>query len=966
MSELQSVPRIDYNGPPSAALDKKSATVLGNFRLLIHSDHDCAKHLQLERSGYHKRLITELRIPSTIIPPLPAITRLFSYLESSNNLNRLTKSDWNTYIFWLSHHNDHQSLSLLHVAAVANQGLGSKLNTKSYNILVNARLKVSQSGQIAKDGTGGYSSDLTSSIPISCSLPTIPQHQSLLGIFWSTIESMEKSNVPLDLNLYGSWLRTAVRERNWHEGIEAWRRLNEKAAQLAPPSIALTAYAVQCYMRTGNMSEVVRLLRLIMEKSASGQHSHNARFLQGELASNTPNNRAEVELEANDMWLESQNRQEQTLQELEALKQRSTATLESDWRNMDMLDKSYIQEWEAAVNPSLIEAICHDEEDKHAAALACDLTLDLFKQGQVLDKSQFRLLIRYIGACNGSEGAETFMKRLIELTRSISEEDSNSPANGASIKDSRKMKRSIESNSRILAEVGLQEIVKQATAEQVFDRARNIFDGMAVKKIPLEPETSEKLIVGLTKNHDYRSALAVLEKSLQDKTIPPVKTANILLQGLLRGDMLDESLAVFRELTETHEMKPDKQMYRNLMGLTSAYGQLEMTRRILSTLEALGVKREGEIYRYLMLCYVRAENLEGAIKVFETMNRVDVVYEIGHINVLLEGAVRHSTSTTIVGILEIMHSQKIHPSPETWNILLAGSLRAKDRILAQELFQELAHAVVEGVDDNADGHLRAARHPETFQLLITEYAERFGVKPALNLLKASLDAEFPSQVAPSMYLELMDLSCRQRKGVTGYKFYQMLRRSELVNDKTVRKIPQVYRKRPRSFSSPTAITSSSPSATIPSLSSLYTRLLHQLDKEGQTEIGSEMATDLILSGFEMNQDLVAASIRLYAKAGELTAAFGLFTKMNRVYGVMPSRDMVQDLYEASRAHGVLDSGSNASQGAAEIAKWDESVTQSWVKILKSCMDKLGMYDIDSLSEQSDRNREWVNGLETEK
>ncbi|KAF9403699.1 hypothetical protein BGX21_000578 [Mortierella sp. AD011] len=787
------------------------------------------------------------------------------------------------------------------------------------------------------------------------------REQSPLSVFENTIEWMENVGVPRNLELYGSWLRTAVQERNWLEGIEAWKQMNEKAAQLPPPPIVLTAYTVQCYMRTGNMAEAAKLLKLILEQSASSQEPHNVKLTRGELIPKATSSgiESELEVDAYDVWHEFQRRQKQTLQGLEILQQKSAAIIESDWVNAEALDKSYIQEWEATVNPALIEAICLDSEDKHAASLVCDLTLELFKQGHVLDKARFRLLTRYIGACNGAEGAESFMRRLVELTRSTSPaKDSNGSANGLPIKDPRKMKKVIESTSRILAEVGLQEIVKQASADQDFDRARKIFDGMAAQGIPLGLDTSEKLIIGLTKNHDYRSALAVLDKSLQDKKIPSIEAANILLRGLFSGDLLDESVAVFRELTETHQMKPNLQMYRNLMGLTSAYGQLGMTQRILSTLETLGVKHDGSIYRDLMLCYVRSEDLEGAIKIFETMDRAGVASGIGHINALLEGAVRHSSSATVIGILEIMQAQKIHPNPETWNILLGGALRAKDRMLAQELFQELVHAVVEGVDDKADGPLRAARHPETFQLLMSEYGERHGVEPAMRLLKSALEAGFPSQVAPSMYRELIDMSCKQGKGVAGYKLYQMLRRSERVSDQAVQKIPKQYRKKPRSFTSPTAITSSSPSAKIPSLSSLYRRLMMQLDQEGQINLGKEMATDLILSGFEMNQDLVARSIRFYARTGELTAAFGLFTKMGRVYGVEPSRDMVQDLYEASRIHGLLGpqptystgAGSTLSQEAPEATRWDESETQQWIKVLRACMEKFGVYDVDSLLE----------------
>ncbi|KAF9425975.1 hypothetical protein BGZ76_002989 [Entomortierella beljakovae] len=928
---------------PDIVQSDRTAMTISNFRFLIHTDHPHAKQLRRKTLEYRKKLISQHQIPSSIVPPLSAITSLFNYLEESNHLDQLTELDWNSYVYWLSYHKDDNTLGHLHQIALQNREIGSKINTTSYNILVNARLMTLKKEQTARNNKTQASRD-----------PDLPQrftHQQLpICTFEDTIKWMEDIDVPRSLEIYNAWLRAAVSEKNWLEGIEAWKRVTEKEGQFPSPPASLTAYTIQCYIRTGNMAEAAKLLTSILEQLAASQQSRVfGRIPRLESINSEHDN--EAEFGTGDEWIGFQRRQKLTLQGLAALQQKSAAIIESDWVTAEVLDKSYIQEWEAVINPALIEAICLGNEDKHAVSLVCDLALDLFRQGHVLDKVRFRLLTRYVGACNGSEGAESFLRRMVELTRmSSTNKDSHGSSNG---RDSRKMKKVVESASRILAEVGLQEIVKQATTEQNFERARKIFDGMAAQKIPIGLDTSEKLIVGLTKNHDYRSALAVLDKSLQDKKIPSIETANILLRGLFSADLLDESVAVFRELTETYEMKPDAKMYRELLTLTSSHGQLGMTQRILSTLESLGVKRDGKIYQDLMLCYVRSENLEGAIKTYHAMEMLKMKNHLGHINVLLEGAVRLSSAATVIGILEIMSSQRIRPSPETWNILLSGSLRAKDKILSQELFQELTFAVIQGPGDKSDGALRAARFPETFQMLVVHFSDRHGVEPTLRLLKDSLDAEFPSQVAPSLYRELIDKSCKQGKGIAGYEYFRLLRKSERVSDHIVRKIPPQYRKKPRSFTSPTAITSSSTSAKIPSLSNLYKQLMDQLNFENQLDIAKEMATDLILSGYEMNQDLVAGAIRSYARTGELTAAFGLFTKMGRVYGVDPSRDMVQTLYESSRIYGLLDSAGNSIKAASsnpssEEAKWDENSVQLWMKALKASMEKFGVYDVDSM------------------
>jgi hypothetical protein len=136
-------------------------------------------------------------------------------------------------------------------------------------------------------------------------------------------------------------------------------------------------------------------------------------------------------------------------------------------------------------------------------------------------------------------------------------------------------------------------------------------------------------------------------------------------------------------------------------------------------------------------------NFEGAIKIFESMDQDGVKNDIRHINVLLEGAVGNSSSSTVVGILEIMSSLGLRPNPETWRILLRGALQVKDRVRARAIFHELSLSVKEGLTDRADGALRASRHQDTFQTLVKEYAARHGNQRALKILKAAVDANYP-------------------------------------------------------------------------------------------------------------------------------------------------------------------------------------------------------------------------------
>ncbi|KAI9240154.1 MAG: hypothetical protein BYD32DRAFT_189364 [Podila humilis] len=296
---------------------------------------------------------------------------------------------------------------------------------------------------------------------------------------------------------------------------------------------------------------------------------------------------------------------------------------------------------------------------------------------------------------------------------------------------------------------------------------------------------------------DFNSAMVDFKSALEEERTPSIEAANVLLRGLIRESRYEESVSFFHTLTEHHGLKPNADTYRSLIKLTSAYGQLAMTQRLISALKGLGVKRDAELCRDLMRCYIRSRNLTGAINVFENMDRIGIRKDIHHINILLEGAtggdsaspaphlppsVASSTANspikvsplTAVGVLEIMASLKLRPNARTWYHLLSGAIQARDRVLAQHMFLELSREVASqkgpqrvphSVDSSAAGPTTtfmpnptvslpvigyASRHPDTFQLLVEEYARKYGAEPAARLLRGALDAGYPSHTTPSL------------------------------------------------------------------------------------------------------------------------------------------------------------------------------------------------------------------------
>ncbi|KAG0341536.1 hypothetical protein BG004_005992 [Podila humilis] len=310
-----------------------------------------------------------------------------------------------------------------------------------------------------------------------------------------------------------------------------------------------------------------------------------------------------------------------------------------------------------------------------------------------------------------------------------------------------------------------------------------------------ETGSSDGLLIEKVRPPDFHTAMKEFKSALEDERTPPVEAANVLLRGLIRENRFEESVTFFQTLTENHGIQPNENTYRRLVKLTAAYGQLAMTQRLISVLEGLGIRQDAELSRDLMRSFVRSGNMKGAIKVFESMETTGVIRDIHHINVLLEGATggdlispakplsepasaaisTNMSHLTTIGVLEIMRSFRLQPNAKTWYYLLSGAFRARERVLAQHMYHELSRYVedqrvpqhhqpilTDAIADDITSSSKtttavsipiveyASRHPDTFQLLVEEYARRYGVEPATLLLKQAFDAEYPARISPSL------------------------------------------------------------------------------------------------------------------------------------------------------------------------------------------------------------------------
>ncbi|KAF9926182.1 hypothetical protein FBU30_004183 [Linnemannia zychae] len=968
---------IEKTPATASTITEQPSVALANLRVLLHPG------LRIGGS-----------LPSSITPPLAALEHLFSYLHSSKYLGHLSSADWNAFVSWLVYYQDNMTLSRIHQIIMKQKKIAANINPSDIVTISEGRVRNILGSDCFSPSSLSIRTRLEQKGDKSTTTTDHPSSSTALDILQDTVTMMKACNIPRSKELYTLYLRTAVLEQRWLMGTTIWDTVNQPKEQkyLGPPSVAFLAQIVRCHMQIGNGSAASEFLRSIFDQTHWTDINSSGGVSDGRLtqtgAGNDGQGKADTEQTLNIVENRAtylKQKQSQANRAVQVLQKAHIAIASSESKSKTA-SNAQSHSWKAEVYPSLIEAICLGEKDQSGASLAVDLAGELLQHGYLLDKTRFSLLVQYIGSISSSEQAENFMKDWVDAVKAVplslpsagganrdaindseSRSDLGSSA-GSGSEASKDLLRKHKRTAKVFAEVGYLEVVKQATAMGDYTRAFTIFQEMSSQGFPLQPDISNKLLIGLAKMGDLPSATTVLNVGLQYKWIPSIEAANILLQRLIKADWLDESVSIFRDLTENYGIRPSTESYRHLLHLTSSYGQLAMTERLVKTLGSLGLEHDGLVHRDLIKCHVRSENMAGAIQAFEEMDSADVTITIQHINVLLEGAIRQSIPSTAIRILEIMSSLKIQPDAETWNILLGGAFTAGDNILAHALFQELGQTLVKRAYVKTDGIFRASRHPVTFNLLINEYADRHGVGSALKLLKEAIDARYPAQVTQNVFRDLLEKSKQQGNGRAGYQAYKLLREwdqqsnpltaSQRGRDNSNSR-PSTTKNRSTGTDAPISTglrplsafptTSTSKSVRAPSLGMLYCGVMEQLEKENRFELGKEMATDLIVSGVGLDQSLVEHAIRLYARSGELAAAFGLFMKMGRAYGVEPSKDMVLSLVDVARAYQLIprisweeDDLSNRFNSYRSVDSWDHASIQQWTKILRKSMSHFGI------------------------
>ncbi|KAG0233241.1 hypothetical protein BGW42_007554 [Actinomortierella wolfii] len=337
------------------------------------------------------------------------------------------------------------------------------------------------------------------------------------------------------------------------------------------------------------------------------------------------------------------------------------------------------------------------------------------------------------------------------------------------------------------------------------------------------------------------------------------------------------------------------------------------------------------LYHDLMTCYMNRMNIPGAFRTFEAMGHAGVKYEIRHINVLLEGTMakgRVPLPDTTVGILEVMTTLGLQPNVQTYRALFRAALLNHDRPLAERWFKELAASMLSGKEQkkvmamasgiNVNGsnsssgrktlwstvsgafdQWRAARHRETFELLMSEYVRMYGSKPAVRLLEGVLEGEVcvPS---PNVLRMLMSKSCDEGQGGVGYRVFELMKQMQTkhnLTNATTTAAPATAATLPVA-GGPTAYLTSQASDL-----ALYHRLVVQL-VEGEQDIdrGQAVVTELIVSGVMLNETLVEDAIGVYAQRLDTArAALGIFSRMKRAYGIRtPTPKMLAVVDQLSR------------------------------------------------------------------
>lgn len=212
-----------------------------------------------------------------------------------------------------------------------------------------------------------------------------------------------------------------------------------------------------------------------------------------------------------------------------------------------------------------------------------------------------------------------------------------------------------------------------------FSKVGNLFDSFRLydemKKKGFIPgiEVYNSLVYVLTRNNCFEEALKTIEKMKENGLQPDSTTYNSMICPLCEVNNLVEARKVLATMIE-QSVSPTMETYHAFL-LGPGF---EATRKVLNQMKMAGCAPSGDTFLLILDNFFKLEQPENALKVWLEMKQYEVMPNLTHYRVLVEGLARCGQLTEAQKYYSDMRSNGFSDDPMLHRILKEPLRKATD------------------------------------------------------------------------------------------------------------------------------------------------------------------------------------------------------------------------------------------------------------------------------------------------
>ncbi|KAG8376554.1 hypothetical protein BUALT_Bualt09G0075500 [Buddleja alternifolia] len=363
------------------------------------------------------------------------------------------------------------------------------------------------------------------------------------------------------------------------------------------------------------------------------------------------------------------------------------------------------------------------------------------------------------------------------------------------------------------------------------ETANRFFEDMKSREIMPDVVTYNTMINGCYRVKKMEEAEKYFVEMKGRNIEPTVITYTTLIKGYVSVERVDDALRLVEEM-KGYGIKPNAITYSTLLpGLCDAEKMSEANSILKEMVDKYIAPKDNSIFMRLISGQCKAGNLDAAVDVLKSMNRLSIPTEAGHYSILIENCCKAGQYDRAIKLLDKLIEKDIilkpqstlHMEPSAYNPLIEYLCNNGQTAKAETLLRQLMKL---GVQD-----------PIALNTLIRGHSEEGTPDSAFELLKIMLRRKVDSE--KSAYDSLV----------------------------------QSYLKKNEPADAKAALDSMIENGHLPE-SSLYRSVMESLFDDGRVQTASRVMKTMLEKGVKDHEDMIAKILEALFMRGHVEEALG--------------------------------------------------------------------------------------------